>query len=71
MVDQGPRRDLTAPLGSLPDLPVAKLHMYLHMAALAQRHQIAFRMGAALRQRFDVMDFLHRNIPSFFKTHLA
>jgi len=38
--------------------------MYLFVTGTAQRHEVRLIMRPALRERDDVVDFLHSNIPS-------
>ncbi len=41
------------------------------MAGSAEGHQVALRIGSPAGHRQDVVDFLHRSIPSFLQAHLA
>lgn len=45
--------------------------MYLRVARLTQRHQVAEIITAAVRHRNDMMYLLDRSEPTLFQTHLA
>ena len=45
--------------------------MYLRVARLTQRHQVAEIITAAVRHRNDMMYLLNRSEPTLFQTHLA
>ena len=45
--------------------------MYLRVARLTQRHQVAEIITAAVRHRNDMMYLLDRSEPALFQTHLA
>ena len=51
--------------------PVADFVMYCFMMMSAQTHQVISGVRTALRDRFNMVDFLHRSIPSFLQAHLA
>ena len=50
---------------------VSSLSMDPAVAALAKRDQGAVLIGAALRERDNMVDFFHRNETSFLKAQLA
>lgn len=52
-------------------LPVAEVVMYLRVARLTQRHQIAEIITAAARHGNDMVYLLNRSEPTLFQTHLA
>ena len=45
--------------------------MYLRVARLTQRHQVAEIITAAVRHRNDMMYLLNRSEPALFQTQLA
>ena len=45
--------------------------MYLRVARLTQAHEVVHRVRSTLRDRQDVVNFLHRSQPTFPQTHLA
>lgn len=45
--------------------------MYFRMTRLAQRHQVAEIVTAAVRHGNDVVHLLNRSEPTLFQTHLA
>ena len=45
--------------------------VYLGVTGLAQAHEVVHRVCSTLRDRQDVVNFLHRSQTSFLKTHLA
>ena len=54
-----------------PSLLVAACHRDPGVTAFAQRHEVARIMGAAVRQRNNVVDFLRRHQPAFLLTLFA
>lgn len=55
----------------LTALPVAHLHMDFGVAGLAKAHQVVPCVGSALRERNDVVYFLHRRQPTFLQALLT
>ena len=45
--------------------------MYLGVTGLTQAHEVVHRVCSTLRDRQDVVNFLHRGKPSFLKTYFA
>ena len=45
--------------------------VYLGVTGLTQAHEVVHRVRSTLRDRQDVVNFLHRSQTSFLKTHLA
>ena len=45
--------------------------MYPGVTGLTQAHEVVHGVCSSLRDRQDVVNFLHRGKPTFFETHLA